>query len=231
LHPTSILGAFLDEDVTMWRGTTQAAASLEHLSSGPDADGGGFIVESAPGTPGLIGLVFPWDGRAAFQGLMGEVRHVAPLLAITADRGGGRVRVSRAGRPRIDYTVMREDRRALQEGLATAARIAWAGGSRRMLALGTPPGWFAATGGPGDAAAFEAYQARLRDFDFRPNRGTVASAHQLGSARAGGPARDYPCDPWGRVRALMPVRAGTRRSRDSTWATPRCSRRRSASIR
>ncbi len=30
LHPVSIIGAFLDEDVTMWRGTTQAARSLEH---------------------------------------------------------------------------------------------------------------------------------------------------------------------------------------------------------
>ena len=44
------------------------------------------------------------------------------------------------------------------------------------------------------------YQARLRDFDFRPNRGTVASAHQMESARAGAAPRDYACDPWGRVR-------------------------------
>ena len=196
LHPVSIVGAFLDEDVTMWRGTTQAARSLEHLSAGADADGGGFVVESAPGTPGLIGLMFPWDGRAAFRSLMREIRHVAPLLAITADRGGGRVRISRAGRPRIDYTVAPEDRAALQLGLATAARIAWEGGSRRMVALGTPAAWFAAEGGPGDRAAFEAYQARLRDFDFRPNRGTVASAHQMGSARAGA-ARGLPVRPVG----------------------------------
>ena len=211
LHPVSILGAFLEDDVTMWRGTTQAARSLEHLPSGPDADGGGFVVESAPGTPGLIGLVFPWDGRAAFRSLMREIRHVAPLLAITADRVGGRVGVSRTGRARIDYTVAAEDRRALQEGLATCARIAWEGGSRRMLAVGTPPAWFTSTRGSGDAAEFAAYEARLRDFDFRPNRGTVASAHQMGSARAGGPASDYPCDPWGRVRT-----AGARTGRDAT---------------
>ena len=200
LHPVSIIGAFLDEDVTMWRGTTQAARSLEHAAAGADADGGGFVVESAPGTPGLIGLMFPWDGRAAFRSLMRDIRHVAPLLAITADRGGGRVRISRAGRPRIDYTVAPEDRAALQLGLATAARIAWEGGSRRMVALATPAAWFAAAGGPGDRAAFEAYEARLRDVDFRPNRGTVASAHQMGSARAGAAPRDYACDPWGRVR-------------------------------
>ena len=145
---------------------------------------------------------------------MGDIRHVAPLLAITADRGSGRVRLSRTGRPRIDYTVAKDDRRALQEGLATCARIAWEGGSRRMLALGTPPAWFEAAGAGAradDAAAFATYEARLRSFDFRPNRGSVASAHQMGSARAGGPADDYPCDPWGRVRT-----ADARPGRDAT---------------
>jgi choline dehydrogenase-like flavoprotein len=216
LHPVAVLGAFLDEDVTMWRGTTQASRSLEGLASGPDADGGGYIVESAPGTPGLIGLVFPWEGRAAFRALMREIRHVAPLLAITSDRGSGRVRLSRTGRPRIDYTVAAEDRRALRDGLAAAARIAWAGGSRRMVALGTPPAWFepeasVAADARAGGSAFAAYEARLRQFDFRPNRGTVASAHQMGSARAGGDARDYPCDPVGRVRT-----AGARPGRDAT---------------
>jgi choline dehydrogenase-like flavoprotein len=198
----------------MWRGTMQAARSLEHLADDPEADGGGFIVESAPGTPGLIGLVFPWTGRGAFGRLMGDIRHVAPLLAITADRGSGRVGISRTGRPRIDYTVATEDRRALQDGLATCARIAWEGGSRRMLALGSPPAWFEAPGAgvrADDAAAFAAYEASLRTFDFRPNRGTVASAHQMGSARAGEPADDYPCDPWGRVRT-----ADARPGRDAT---------------
>ena len=214
LHPVSVLGAFLDEDVEMWRGTMQAARSIEHLADGPDADGGGFIVESAPGTPGLIGLVFPWGGRTAFSRLMSEIGHVAPLLAITADRGSGRVGISRAGRPRIDYTVAKDDRRALQDGLATCARIAWEGGSRRMLAVGTPPAWFEAGGQGGradDAAAFAAYESSLRSFDFRPNRGSVVSAHQMGSARAGGPADDYPCDPWGRVRT-----PGARAGRDGT---------------
>ena len=62
-----------------------------------------------------------------------------------------------------------------------------------------------------DAAAFATYVARLRAFDFRPNRGSVVSAHQMGSARAGGPADDYPCDPWGRVRT-----ADARPGRDAT---------------
>ena len=36
---------------------------------------------------------------------------------------------------------------------------------------------------------------------FAPNRGSVVSAHQMGSARAGAGVRDHACDPMGRVRA------------------------------
>ena len=179
---------------------------------GADGDGGGFIVESAPGTPGLIGLVFPWEGRAAFRDLMGEIRHVAPLIAITADRGGGRVahlpgRPARGSTTRSRPRTGARSRRGSPTAPGSPGRAARGGWSR----VGTPPAWFAATGGAGDAAAFAAYEARLRDFDFRPNRGTVASAHQMGSARAGGPGGDYPCDPWGRVRT-----ADARPGRDAT---------------
>jgi choline dehydrogenase-like flavoprotein len=208
LHPVGVVGAFLDEDVSMWRGTMQAARALHHLDldgdgagDGPNDAPGGFIVESAPGTPGLIALVFPWEGRDAFDGLMRRIRHVAPIIGIVREKGSGRVRLSRAGRPRIDYAVSPEDRRTLGAMLAEGARIAWEGGSREMVAVGAPPRWFRAAGGPGDGAAFDAWQAGLRGFSFEPNRGTVVSAHQMGSARAGADPGGYTADPAGRVRA------------------------------
>jgi choline dehydrogenase-like flavoprotein len=215
LHPVAVIGAFLDEDVVMWQGTMQAVRALGHLdgegATRRGTEQGGFIVESAPGTPGLIGLVFPWEGREAFGGLMRRTRRIAPIIGITRDRGEGRVRISRSGRPRFDYTVSPADRRTLQQALATCARVAWAGGSREMVALGTPPAWFRSAGGPGGVAAFAAYEQRLRGFDFRPNRGSVVSAHQMGTARAGRDAADHACDPWGRVRA-----SGARPGRDAT---------------
>ncbi len=33
LHPVVVVGAFLDEDVTMWRGTSQGSRSLEHSAA------------------------------------------------------------------------------------------------------------------------------------------------------------------------------------------------------
>lgn len=214
LHPVAVLGAFLDEDVVMWQGTMQAARSLHYLERGDGEDaegGGGFIVESAPGTPGLIALVFAWEGRDAFAELMTASRRVAPLIGIVADRGSGRVRLSRAGRPRIDYTVSPEDRLTLRRAIAACARIAWAGGSRRMVAGGTPSIWLGQGDGPvSDPAAFAAFQARLLELDFSPNRGTVVSAHQMGSVRAGADAASHPCDPWARVRTPQARRGSDR---------------------
>ncbi|HET7831083.1 MAG TPA: GMC family oxidoreductase N-terminal domain-containing protein [Candidatus Limnocylindrales bacterium] len=216
LHPVGVIGAFLDEDVTMWRGTMQAARALHHLDldgdgigDGPNDAPSGFIVESAPGTPGLIALVFPWEGRDAFEGLMGRIRHVAPLIGIVRERGSGSIRLSRAGRPRIDYTVSPEDRATLGGMLAEAAAIAWEGGSREMVAVGTPPRWFRAQR-DGDERAFGSWRASLRTFPFEPNRGTVVSAHQMGSARAGDDAARHAADPAGRLRAAD-ARAGRER--------------------
>jgi choline dehydrogenase-like flavoprotein len=117
------------------------------------------------------------------------------------DQGSGRVRVARSGRPRIDYSVANEDRATLRRAMVAAARIAWAGGARELVAVGTPPAWLrAGSGSPHEhEAAFDAFLERLATFDFGPNRGTVVSAHQMGSVRAGA-AASYPCDPRGRVR-------------------------------
>ena len=213
LHPVGVVGAFLDGDVSMWRGTMQGARALHHLEDdehGTGEEPGGFIIESAPGTPGLIALVFPWESRDGFAALMRRIRHVAPIIGIVRERGEGRVSISRAGRPRIDYTVDPRDRGTLQAMLAEGARIAWEGGSREIVAVGTPPSWFRAAGGPGDRAAFDAWQQGLRSFSFQPNRGTVVSAHQMGSARAGADPRESSADPWGRVRAADAARGADR---------------------
>jgi choline dehydrogenase-like flavoprotein len=52
-----------------------------------------------------------------------------------------------------------------------------------------------------DAAAFGRFEDRVARMDLRPNRGSVFSAHQMGTVRMGAAPRDHPCDPNGRVRA------------------------------
>mgnify|MGYP000486167474 CR=1 FL=1 len=55
--------------------------------------------------------------------------------------------------------------------------------------------------------ALEVYLRRLHRFDFAPNRGTVFSAHQMGTARMGSDPVDHACDPYGRVRSSSRPRA------------------------
>jgi choline dehydrogenase-like flavoprotein len=141
---------------------------------------------------------------------MGRIRRVAPIIGIVRERGSGSIRLSRAGRPRIDYRLSALDRQTLGAMLAEAARIAWEGGSREMVAVGTPPRWFRA-GRDGDERAFDSWQASLRSFPYQPNRGTVVSAHQMGSARAGDDPARHTADPAGRIRT-----ADARAGRDRT---------------
>jgi choline dehydrogenase-like flavoprotein len=204
LHPVATIGARLPVDVAMWKGTTQAVRSLAFLGAGseqPDAPHG-FAIETAPGTPGLIALAFPWEGADEFAGLMRRIRSFAPLIGIVQDEGSGQVRWSRARRARIDYRVSDRDAVMLRRALVEMARIARAGGAQEMVALGTPAAWYGRTRFTpgGEPAAFHAFEAELERFSFAPNRGTVLSAHQMGTVRAGGDPTRHACDPWGRVR-------------------------------
>jgi choline dehydrogenase-like flavoprotein len=207
LHPVPVVAARLAEPVEMWHGPTQAASSDEFARPGPAAPEGpgpahgGFLIETAPGHPGLIALAFPWEGRAAAAHLMAAIRYFAPLIAIVADRDHGRVGLSRHGRARVEYRISRRDADSARRALVEMARLARAGGAEAMLALGTPPAGFDLAGGRASPQAWRAYLEQLARFDFRPNRGTLFSAHQMGTARAGREPGSHPCDPQGRVRA------------------------------
>jgi hypothetical protein len=199
LHPVPVIAGIFDTAIDMWRGTMQAARSLEFGT--PHADRNGYVIESAPGHPGLIALALPWEGTDAHAELLGRIRHVAPLIAITRDGGEGRVRLTGSGRARIDYRLDGRGVATLRHALVSMAGIARAAGARQILAAGTPPAWHGRTGfAPGqEARSYAVFEDALRSFDFAPNRGTAFSAHQMGSARMGETV-DHPCDPVGRVR-------------------------------
>jgi long-chain-alcohol oxidase len=199
LHPVPVIAGIFDDPIDMWRGTMQAARSLQF--SRPAGGRNGYVIESAPGHPGLIALALPWEGTEAHAELLGGIRHVAPLIAICRDGGEGRIRLTGSGQVRIDYRLDGRGVATLRHALVSMAGIARAAGARRMLAAGTPPRWHGRTGfGPGsEARSFAVFEDALRSFDFSPNRGSVFSAHQMGSVRMGAPI-DHPCDPEGRVR-------------------------------
>jgi choline dehydrogenase-like flavoprotein len=198
LHPVPIIGALHDEPADMWRGTMQAVRSMQFAQ---DEHGRRrYVIESAPGHLGLLALVLPWGGAAAHAELMTRARHFSPLIAVTRDGGEGRTRLTRAGRVRIDYELDADGRATLRHALVSMARIARAGGAREILAVGAPLRRHLVDRGD-ERRRFEAFELDLASTDFAPHRGTVASAHQMGTIRAGADPADHPADPRGRVRA------------------------------
>jgi choline dehydrogenase-like flavoprotein len=194
IHPVPVVAGRFSEPIEMWRGTLQAARSLEFVASTPDRRG--YVIESAPGHPGLLSLALPWEGQAAHAAVMADAAHLGPLIAVTRDGGAGRVRLTRAGRVRIDYQLDELGVATMRHALVSMARLARAAGAESMVATGTPGTWWYGSRG----GSFERYLETLRATDFRPNRAGVFSAHQLGTARMGADPATHPCDPWGRVR-------------------------------
>jgi len=168
--------------------------------SAGQADRRGYVIESAPGHLGLLALVVPWEGRQEHAAIMARARHFAPLVAVTRDGGEGRTTLTRAGRVRIDYELDDFGRATLRHALVAMANIARAGGAEEILAVGLPllrhrTEW------RDETTRFKAFERQLAERDFRPHRGTVASAHQMGTIRMGANAADHPADERGRVRA------------------------------
>ncbi len=196
LHPVTLAAGIFPEKIEMWRGTMQAGKSEEFIE--PMEDRNGYIIESAPGHPGLLALGIPWTSRAEHQRLMRLAPYIAPFLAIVKDDGGGRISETRNGFAKIEYRTTPRDERTLRIALGSLVRMAESAGASEVIAAGSPPiAWRREDG----VEAFEVLQRRLTRFDFSPNRGTVFSAHQMGTARMGSDPVDHACDPFGRVRS------------------------------
>ncbi len=200
LQPVPVVAALFPQPIDMWRGTMQAARSLEFVAPGPGNNG--YVIESAPGHPGLFALALAWEGTDAHADVMLRARRIAPLVAVTRDGGTGRTTLTKRGTVRVDYRLDGTGIATLRHALLSMARLARAAGAPEIVAVGTRPAWYGRSGFPpgGESAAFVEFEAALASFDFGPNRGTVFSAHQMGTVRMGAEPRDHPCDPWGRVR-------------------------------
>ena len=200
VHPVPVVAGRFRDPIEMWRGTTQGARSDQFAR--PEHGRNGYVIESAPAHPGLVALAMPWEGTDAHAAIMDRAAHLTPFLAITRDGGEGQVTETRSGRARIDYALDDVGVATLRHALVAMAGLARAAGATEILALGTPPATFGRGGfAPGgESRAFAAFEERLRRFDFGPNRGSIYSAHQMGTARMGADPREHACDPAGRVR-------------------------------
>ena len=203
IHPVPVVAGRMTMPVDMWHGPMQAARSLQFADGEPGRNG--YVIESAPGHPGLLALALPWEGIDEHAQSMREARYLTPLIAVTRDGGSGRVSLTRAGRVRIDYQLNQTGVATLRHAAIRMARLARAAGAGDIVVAATPGIRFNAirSSPESDAAAYARFEDRVARMDFRPNRGSVFSAHQMGTVRMGAAPREHPCDPNGRVRSRV----------------------------
>jgi long-chain-alcohol oxidase len=189
LHPVTLLGGEMEEEVRPWEGPLQSRFSEEHAR----LDGAyGVRYETAPVTPGLFGAALPWDGARDVLDLAQRYARLAPVFPLVRDRDGGEVVVDADGEPSVRYRVSRYDLRHVRAGFVGAARILEAAGARRIFSSHSRPVvWQRGRGGIGRFLA----EADMRGWE--PNRVLYASAHLMGTARMGSSPATGAVDPAG----------------------------------
>jgi hypothetical protein len=114
LHPVAATLGIFDEEVRPWEGTMQAIYSDEHRN----LDGGyGLKYETTAEHPTFIATFTPWRGAESHAKLMGRLRYGVGIGVLLRDRGEGRVRIDRGGRPIVHYRLSTYDAKHIRIGV------------------------------------------------------------------------------------------------------------------
>lgn len=176
LHPVPVLLGVYDHPQDVWLGPPQGVVVGERSDV---ADGYGYLLETPHYHPGLLAASVSWPARA-HKLLMGRFDRIATFIAVTRERGGGRVTLDEAGEGVVEYPLDDSfDRWLLQQGVRDIVRLHVAAGA---LAIADPaPGqdvWRR-----GDDV--EAFADRIAAKPMGKESRVLFSAHQMGSARIG----------------------------------------------
>jgi choline dehydrogenase-like flavoprotein len=196
LHPTAAVGGEFTEAIGAWNGPPQTVVCTEFSR----LDGGyGFRLETVPAHPGLMSLALPWDGARDHRVRMQRYSHISSIIVLVRDRLGGRVEVSRSGRPIIDYRPGLAEREYLRRGIAAAVRVHLAAGALEVSTLHSRPRRIARGG---TREAIESFCREIECAAVDRNRSALFSAHQMGSCRMGTDPRRSVCGPMGEVHGV-----------------------------
>jgi len=202
LHPSTwVIGIYADH-IGSWEGPPNSVYSDQFATLEGNY---GFMLESIPSHPGSTAFTLPWFGSQHHRRLMQKAGNMATMLVLGRDRQGGRVGISRAGQPVIEYRAGELEQRLLQRGIVEGTRVQLAAGAEKVLTLHTDRlGWFERrpTTTQADIDAFCA------DVGRRPLTGRhslLFSAHQMGSLPLGTDPQRSACDPEGRLRGAANI--------------------------
>jgi choline dehydrogenase-like flavoprotein len=200
LHPcVAVFGTYPTEQ-NAFLGAPHAGLSHEFENV---QDGYGFLIEGAQYTAGLTGSAVPWTSGAEHKEMMTTVPNGASFIALTRDRGHGRVTVDANGEAVPWYDVTDElDQRHLRLGIEKLARLHHAAGAVQIASLGAGlPMWRY-----GDD--LEAFIEKAQRVPLRAGGQRLFSAHQMGSCRMGTDPATSVANPWGELHDVPGVWIG-----------------------
>lgn len=173
-HLTSAVLGLYDKIMYGAGGIPQSAMCDEFLNK--NGDGGGFWLEAVPIYPALAGLALPGFG-SWHREMMHLYPHIGATIVLVKEIDShGEVSVTDHGRASISYTPGSKDLNYLKEALATAARVQFAAGAKKVMTLHSTATEFAES---------SEINRKLAKADWGMNDLALFSAHPLGSCRMG----------------------------------------------
>src|SRR4051794_4361975 len=94
LHPCNATFGIYSEDQRAWWGAPHAGLCHEFENPG---DGYGFLIEGAQYAPAIGASAVPWTSGRAHKEMMVDWKYGATFIALTRDRGHGRVEIDATG--------------------------------------------------------------------------------------------------------------------------------------
>jgi choline dehydrogenase-like flavoprotein len=177
LHPFAPVGALFDETIDADRGLPQSVL-VTGRARFLTGERGGYVVMAAAAPPASTAAFLQGTG-ADVRATMRARRNLAAAGVLLHDETRSRVRAARDGRPLVSAWPQGADVDDLRDGVATAARLWFAAGARRVL---TPFRRRPFLDHPGEIDA-------LRTLPFRPYDVLLSSVHPQASTPIGADAR------------------------------------------
>ncbi|MDQ6690885.1 MAG: GMC family oxidoreductase [Gemmatimonadota bacterium] len=198
LHPTVAVSGNYASPVEAWKGAPQTIVCEEFSNL---SEGYGYRIEAIPAHPGLLSAGLPWTSAREHRREMQQIRFAAPFLVLTRDSSSGRVRITREGLPYFDYRLGKGERGLVRHGMATAARLHFAAGAKRVMTLHATPLIWERTSG----SSIDRFVRQIEAAPTSPNRLPLFSAHQMGTCRMGTDRAGAVCDGDGAVFGMAGV--------------------------
>lgn len=173
-HLTSAVLGLYDNIIYGAGGIPQSAMCDEFLNK--NGDGGGFWLEAVPIYPTLASLALPEFG-SSHREIMRQYAHIGATIVLVKEiDSSGTVTVNDYGRASISYVPRDRDLQYLKQGLATAVRLHFAAGAKKVMTLHVRRTEFQSVAD---------VEKKLSSADWGMNEIALYSAHPLGTCRMG----------------------------------------------